>query len=174
MTPTPGFGGQQAWTNTTSYKAKRKDKDRESYKVKDWHRKALLQQEHRGKAETHQNKSFAYTHTLTNTFTSLPAPDIYIRRGRAQWACGGIAGWGGEVGLSYWEVVNTVRQYLHGSPRTALRHLSPLHLVASPIVFPKPSTLTAAPQMGPLALPASLAVQHSRCAHTNGLGWLDP
>lgn len=119
---------------------------------------------------TKTSHSLTHPPTHTNTFTSLPAPDIYIRRGRTQWACGGIAGWGGEVRLCYWEVVNTVRQYLHGSPRTALRHFSPLHLVASPIVFPKPSTLTAGPQMGPLALPASLAVQHSRCAQTSGLG----
>ncbi|KAM7385099.1 hypothetical protein PAMP_001196 [Pampus punctatissimus] len=32
----------------------------------------------------------------------------------------------------YWEVVNTVRQYLHGSLRTALRHLTPLHPADSP------------------------------------------
>lgn len=59
----------------------------------------------------------------------------------------------------YWEVVNTVRQYLHGSPHTALRHLTPPPSSRQhPQAFPKPSTLTIGPQIGPSPrLPAWLS-----------------
>lgn len=65
--------------------------------MKGWHCKTELQQEHRRKAENHQNKLPTLIHTHTHS-SACQTPDIYIRRGRTQWACGGIEGWGGEVG----------------------------------------------------------------------------
>lgn len=86
----PGFGGQQAWVNITSHKTKRKDREKvikgKAYTVK-----------HCSNTEGRQRitkTTFTHTHTRTQT----ASPDIYIRRGRTQWACGGIEGWGGEVG----------------------------------------------------------------------------
>lgn len=84
----------------------------------------------RSNAKTERSQRIPKTsQSPSHSHTYEPAsPDIYIRRGRAQCACGGIVGMGGEVRLCYLEVVNTVRQYLHGSQRAALRHLTPLRL----------------------------------------------
>ena len=43
-------------------------------------------------------QTHTHTHTHTHTQHTDPVPNIYIRRGRIEWACGGIEGWGGELG----------------------------------------------------------------------------
>ena len=125
--------------------------------MKGQHRKAALQ--HRGKAENHQNKLPTLTYTHRETHTHQPANPQHLHQKRKDtvglWRNRGM---GRRSRTRYWEVVNTVRQYLHGSPHTALRHLPPLRPAASPPAFPKPSTLTAGPQIGPSpCLPAWLS-----------------
>lgn len=141
--------------------------------MKGWHCKTELQQEHRRKAENHQNKLPTLIHTHTHS-SACQTPDIYIRRGRTQWACGGIEGWGGEVGhaIGGCKHCKTVSPWKPAHCSEASH--SPSIQSTAPQVFPKPSTLTNGPPNRPLASPASLAVQHSRCAQRSGLGWLDP
>lgn len=89
-------------------------------------------------------RAHTYTHTpslslcLPPTFTleeeghSGPMEDREM--GRRGWA-------------RYWEVVNIVRQYLHGSPHTVLKHLIPLHQATAPNSLSKAKCPESAPRL---------------------------
>lgn len=96
MALTPAFGGQQAWMNRTSYKTERKGRE---WVIK-WKADTVKQSSNRNTEGRQRITKTSYppSSTHTHSLISLPNPDIYIRRGRTQWACGGIEGWGGEVG----------------------------------------------------------------------------
>lgn len=97
MALTPAFGGQQAWMNRTSYKTERKGRE---WVIK-WKADTVKQSSNRNTEGRQRITKTSYPPSSTHTHTHSSAcqtPDIYIRRGRTQWACGGIEGWGGEVG----------------------------------------------------------------------------
>lgn len=70
-----------------------------SYKTKKGQSKVIkLKNTDPAQRESPKQPSLTHSHTHTHAQHTEPAPNIYIRRGMTQWACGGIEGWGGELG----------------------------------------------------------------------------
>lgn len=145
--------------NRTSYKSERKGRE---WVIK-WKADTINQSFNRNTegrqriTKTSYPPSSTHTDTLTHS-SACQAPDIYIRRGRTQWACGGIEGWGGEVGhaIGSCKHCKTVSPWKPAHCSEASH--SPSIQSTAPQVFPKPSTLTNGPQIGPLPrLPAWLS-----------------